>query len=150
VARDALTAIGPADTAEALVAQPYRLLLEGHPAEAARRALAVADELLRQEHYWPRWRAVDALLVAALAAQRASRLDEHEAHLRRAFAAIQQVSSIAATTFYQRRLARIRLMLARLGGRDAAEHASAAAAWYRRAGGYDERVRELEAITGSR
>ena len=139
-AREAIAAISPDAALEAPLATGYRLLLDGQQAEAARRMRDLARELQRHDHYWMRWRSVDALIVAALAQP------SSVAELERALSTLNEITVIEGATYFQRRLARVRTLLARRGARGALEHARAAAAWYRQAGGYDAIVAELDAI----
>ena len=144
-ANAALATIGPQQV-EARVAEGYRLLLAGEVAAASRAMNALADELVPQEHFWRRWRGVDALLVVAIAQHRLGDLATERTTLERALVILGGIDGLKATTFYQRRLARFHLMLARIGA-NPGEHARAAIEWYRAAGGYDEFVKELEPLT---
>ncbi|MEO7096995.1 MAG: hypothetical protein ABI175_27295, partial [Polyangiales bacterium] len=131
---------------EARVAVGYQLLLGGKVAEANRTMLEVGAALAQEKHFWARWRGVDALIVAAIAQHALGDLALERTTLERALAAITTIEAIKTTTFYQRRLARIHRMLARIAP-SLADHATAALTWYRAAGGYDAAVTELEALT---
>jgi hypothetical protein len=93
-------------------------------------ARALADELLRAEHWWERVFAADALLLAG-----------ERADLERALTALEANAIGRSQVYHQRRLARVHAQLA-LSTRDHA-HADAALAWYREAGGYDAMVTAL-------
>ncbi|HEU0029366.1 MAG TPA: hypothetical protein VFQ53_01950, partial [Kofleriaceae bacterium] len=135
-ARDAIAATTKQGK-EARIAHGLGLLLDGHGPEAARELVALADEVTEQAHYWQRWRSVDALLYAALAEHAAGRRDASRGLLERALSTLSSIEHIARTPFYQRRLARVHLELARLDGPERARHAAAAAAWYRDVPGYE-------------
>ncbi len=139
-----LAGIDPS-TLEAGPAAGYALLLGGKSAEASRSMLATADTLAKESHFWPRWRGVDALIVAALAQRELHDRALERETLQRALVAITALPGLKDTTFYQRRLARIHAMLARLGA--GAEHKREALNWYRAAGGYAAEVAALEALT---
>jgi hypothetical protein len=143
-----LTTFGP-EQVEARVAAGYRLLLAGEFADASRAMGVLADDLGTQPHFWYRWRGVDALIIVAIAQHRLGDLALERTTLERALVVAGAFDGLKPTTFYQRRLARIHLMLARISAQPA-EHARAALAWYRAAGGYDELVAELEPLTYSR
>ncbi len=134
---------------EARVAVGYQLLLAGRFVEADRSMIATADELAKEPHFWMRWRGVDALIVAATAEHRNGEVARERATLERALSTISELEGLKATTFYQRRLARIHRMLAGIVA-SPAEHAREALAWYRAAGGYDDVIAELERFTPRR
>ncbi|MDQ3370674.1 MAG: hypothetical protein M3680_35100, partial [Myxococcota bacterium] len=102
--------------------------------------------------WWARMFAADARLVAAAAAP-----DAAIPHLRIALATLEGITAPQTQTYYQRRLARVQLLLARaltaagIERSRVVELATAARDWYRDAGGYDAAVAELDAlVTGSR
>ena len=130
---------------EARVAPGYALLLAGKPDEASRAMTAAADGLSKETHFWLRWRAVDALIVAAIAQHQLGDRVLERITLERALSAMSAIEVLKATTFYERRAARIHLMLARIGAPP--EHARAAIDWYRAAGGYEIAVEELARLT---
>ncbi len=134
---------------EARIAHGYELLVTGKLAGASREMVAMGEQLAKESHFWLRWRGVDAYLVAALAQHRLGDRELERKSLDNALMAISALEGLKTTTFYQRRLARIHLLLARIVP-DPEEHARTALAWYRAAGGYDAVVAELEAVTGSR
>jgi len=134
---------------EAKLGAGYLLVLDDKPADAVSQMLALADRLQKQEHYWPRWRAVDALVIAARAAHTLGKAADEIAYLERALAVLHGVTVIEGTTYYQRRRARVRALLALRGAPDAAVHAAAALAWYRDAGGYDAQIAALAPIATS-
>jgi hypothetical protein len=134
------------ESLEYVNATGLRLLLDGKNDEAARQMLAKADELLREADPWPRWKAVDALLVAGLAQLRMSRRAEAIATFERAEKTLQALA-LGKVAFYQRRVARTQRLLAGLVATPRArELATAALAFYRAVGGYDAAAAELETI----
>lgn len=105
----------------------------------------LAEQLLAEQHFWRRWRAVDALLVMATAEEHNADRGNAISVLRRALSVAADLDGLKETSFYKRRLARIHAMLARLGA--GSEHKRAALEWYRGAGGYEREVSALEALT---
>jgi tetratricopeptide (TPR) repeat protein len=97
--------------------------------------------------------AVDAWLIAANARIALGKPDAAIAALREALAIMADTRINQTAVRYKRRLARTRALLASLlAQRDPKEArllAQSSLEWSRAAGGYDQRVRDLEAITGS-
>jgi hypothetical protein len=149
--RDALAAANHPKNAETRIGKGYLQLVDGDAAGAARDMLAFADQLSAGQGFWSSWRSVDALIVAALAEHRLGDRARETMLVDRALGAMAKLDGISTTTFYRRRLARLHAMRARLGGA-VTVHATAAATWYRAAGGYDALVAELDALVtaGSR
>jgi hypothetical protein len=146
-AADALARITRAISPEGAIAAGYRDLLAGRGADAAPAMAALADTLARSDAFWPRWRAVDARLVAAIAADRAGDRAAAVAHAERALAGITALGGFAKTSFVQRRRGRVLALIAGWRAGDVAARTADALAWARLAGGYDARIAEL---TGSR
>ncbi|MEO8702053.1 MAG: serine/threonine-protein kinase [Kofleriaceae bacterium] len=152
-ARAALAAmrfVKPDDAAgspEADIAQGYILMLEHHEAAAEREMTARADTLVKQEHLFSKLRSVDAAIVAAISLVGLRRTSEARTLLARALVTLEGLGFLHNITLYQRRLARVRTMLARLAepGR-AGPYATPALVWYRSVGGYERVVAELAAM----
>jgi len=128
------------DTAspEGAIAHGYRALLAGdYSAAIAMMTAFVADH--RHDTFWPRWRVVDAQLVAALAADRANDRTRAIELAEGALAAVDSLGDFAATSFVQRRRGRLLAMLASWGVGDVTKRTAEALAWARRAG-YAERI----------
>jgi hypothetical protein len=152
-ARSAFAVVKHERNLEEIIARGYVLMLDRGYQDAAREMVAVFDEYNQRDHIWPRFRVVDALFVVAHSQLQLGLREDALATLRRALTALEGLTPLASTVVYQRRLARVRATLARvLANTDAAaakQLANIALAWYRKAGGYDAVVKELEAITGS-
>jgi hypothetical protein len=116
-------------------------------AGSAREATAVTATLEQSKEWWIAMFAADGLLVAAAASPR-----DAIAHLRHAHKILDGITAGRSQPYYQRRLARVRYLLARALGPSAerTQLAKEALAWYRDAGGYERAVAELDALTGSR
>ncbi len=151
-ARTAMASVGDSPDERVPLARAYSILFRGDAAEAARVASKLATDASQRPAWWEQFYAVDAWVIEATARlvldERAIAADV----LSRALRQLEQPSPVSGATFYQRRLARVRAMLATLSsGRRARELADQAIAWYRSAGGYDEIVVKLDAIrAGSR
>jgi hypothetical protein len=147
-ARAELAAIPPGAGKQGAVAQVYLARLAGALDQAVRDGRAAADRL--EAKWWTRIYAVDALIVAAQAQAALARPGDAIATLQRARTLLDSLASLEAGEDRPRRLARVRGQLAILEApRDRAlahDYARDAAAWYRRAGGYDARAEALEAI----
>ncbi|HEX7837932.1 MAG TPA: hypothetical protein VF469_10745, partial [Kofleriaceae bacterium] len=130
------------------VAQAYLAAAGGNLDEAIRQARAAAAGLPGE--WWTRFYASDGLLFAAICADRLHRTAEAIASLRAALAIYDQLTMIAQQTYFQRRVARARALLARLVApsdpAEAARLAGAAAAWYRAAGGSDAIAAQMEEL----
>jgi eukaryotic-like serine/threonine-protein kinase len=130
-------------------AAAYVLALDGQHAEAAAAARAVGDSF--RTVAWQRFQAADGYRLAAASNAKLGRTAEARADARTALRLLEELTHLARMANYQRRLARTRALLAHLSApNEAARLARVAADWYRAAGGYDERVRELDAIASRR
>jgi hypothetical protein len=131
------------------VARSYLAALDGKDDEAIG-AAHVAAAGLRSE-WWNQLYAGDALVVAAISAERLHRPAAAIADLREALATYDRLTTIKQAPFTQRRVVRAHARLARLLAASdpaaASAQASAALAWYRTAGGNDVGQGELEALT---
>ena len=146
--RAAMAAIAPASEYEHAIGRPYLALLDARPRDALAAASGIADRYIASDDAWTRFRGADALLVMAASHRRLGSTDAAIATLRRALDVLRSVAvSFESGTFYQRRVAQARAALARLLAAtqrvEAREHAEAALAWYRSAGGYQTIVNEL-------
>ncbi len=130
---------------EARVAEGFRLLLAKKLAEADASMMVVGEKLLAESHFWPRWRGVDALLVAAIAQTGLGDRVRARSTLERALSSMTELRALRETTFYRRRLARVHAMLANLGAGE--QHKRLALDWYRGIAGYEAAVATLEAVT---
>jgi hypothetical protein len=130
------------------IARAYLAALDGKLDDAIRQARSAAAGL--QGEWWNRFYAGDAMLFAAVCADRLHRRDDTIANLRAALKLYDHLTVIEQAPYYLRRVAHARALLARLVApsepSEAATLAGQAAAWYRTAGGYDAIARELEAI----
>src|SRR5262249_49756222 len=101
--------------------------------------------------WWLRFSAIDAELLVAIARDRLRDARRALAALRRALAVLDDPRFNHGAAYTLRRLARVRASLARhlAPSAEAAQLAAAAIAWYRDAGGYDERIAELAPITAN-
>jgi hypothetical protein len=131
------------------IAEAYLTALGGNLDDAFQQARRAADGL--QGEWWTKFYAADGLLFAAICADRLHRTDAALASARAALAIYEQLTMIQRATYHGRRVARTRALLAHLLARtDTAEAvtlATAAATWYRAAGGYDARLAELDTLT---
>lgn len=144
-ARAAMQQVAPIDGPLPFAARAYLLALDGKLAEAAVAARAAGDRFRSES--WARFNAADAYRLAAACNAELGRLAQARDDARAALELFEELAFLARMPNYQRRLARTRALLARIAPMpQAARHASDAAAWYRSAGGYDERVHELDAI----
>jgi hypothetical protein len=132
------------------VAQAYLAGLDGDPARAIGLARAAAEGL--QSEWWRKIYAGDALLVAAICAERLGRRSEALSHARAAFATYDELAMIRTTPVYLRRMARVNATLARLlvvdpaSRPEAMRRAGEATDWYRSTGGYEAAALALEAL----
>jgi hypothetical protein len=134
-----------------LLAGGYRALQDGRLAEVADTMGALADELERRAEYWMRYQAADARLLAALGELGLHHDQRARLLLQRTLATLLGTANVNGTTaMHRRRVARVRALLAPLSlatdRAGAIEQASAAAAWYRGAGGYEGQLAELTAL----
>jgi hypothetical protein len=137
-----------------LVARAQMAMLRDKPAEADRLALDMIAAANKKVGWFERFpAAVDAWLIAANARIALGKPDAAIAALREALAIMADTRINQTAVRYKRRLARTRALLASLlAQRDPKEArllAQSSLEWSRAAGGYDQRVRDLEAITGS-
>jgi tetratricopeptide (TPR) repeat protein len=134
------------------IALAYLAALDGNLDDAIRLAHRATDGL--QNEWWDKLFAGDALLFAAISADRLHRRAEAIATLRAALTTYDQLTVIKQAPFYLRRLARTKALLSRLlassDRAEASKLAAEAAAWYRTAGGYDAIAGELEAMVVSK
>jgi hypothetical protein len=141
------------DAPTVAIAQAYVTAAAGKLEAAVAAGEATAARLAADPEWWMRFSAVDADLVVAIARDRLHDPARAIAALRRALTLLDDPQFNHTATYTLRRLARVRASLARhlAPSPEAARLAAAAIAWYRPAGGYDERIRELAPITaGSR
>jgi serine/threonine protein kinase len=136
------------EEAEQQIARGYLLMFDGKLAEsiAAMKPFIAASSA--SDNPWQQFRSVDASLVAAAGEEQLGRPRDAVTTLKRALESLNLVApqfEVAAS--FQRRRARVQASLARLLATTqpavAAQHASAAIAWYRKAGGYESRLAEL-------
>jgi tetratricopeptide (TPR) repeat protein len=147
-ARAALLRVDDGDGPMTASARAQLILLDGKPAEAAASARAVAQRFATQS--WARLFAADAYRFAATCEAQLGRRTAALADARAALALFDQLGYLGHMARYQRTLAHTRALLARLApANEATRFAEQAAQWYRAAGGYDDRLREL-ATVGSR
>jgi hypothetical protein len=125
------------------IALAYLAALDGDPARAAREARAAAGG--QQSAWWNKLYAGDALLLAATSAARTGQRAQAITDARAALATYEPLEMMRETPTYQRRIARTQATLALLlaRGPEATRLATAAAAWYRAAGGYDAELAAL-------
>jgi tetratricopeptide (TPR) repeat protein len=88
------------------------LALDGRHAEAASAMVALAEEMRGRPQPWRRLKAVNAWSAAAVSELRAGRPAQARAHLESALAMMESLPSLAALPYGQRRLARVRALLA--------------------------------------
>jgi hypothetical protein len=135
---------------ESEVAAGFRLLLAGKHTEAISAMRTVGDAMSKRDHMFPKFRAADAYLVMALAQQKLNDTNATKATLERMLELLLKLQPLEQNSFYQRRLARVRAMLATLTRSTdpvrAREHARSAIAWYRVATGYQHVIDELTKI----
>ena len=147
---EAALAFERGDTFERGAASAFLLLLDGRHAEAAAAMVVLAERMRGDgQPWWMRVKAVNAWIAGATAQLRAGRPEAARASLESALALVESLPT-SAVTYGQRRLARVRALLARqLATTDPARArtlAAAAAAWYRGAGGAEPLVAELDAL----
>jgi len=134
------------------IALAYLAAADGKLDDALGQARRAAAGL--QSEWWNRFYAGDALLLAAVCADRLHRRSDAIAGLRAALAIYDQLTMIKQAPYHQRRVARTQALLARLvAPSDPAEAralAGAAATWYRAAGGYDAIAAEMAALASRR
>lgn len=151
-ARDAMTVVGGSTDERVPLARSFATLYAGDAAAAARMAADLATQASQRKAWWEQFHAVDAWLIEATARIALGDRVRASQSLERALALLDQPGFNRTATFHQRRVARVRALLATLtDGSRARELATQAQAWYRTAGGYDGNVAALDAITaGSR
>ncbi|MEJ7600839.1 MAG: serine/threonine-protein kinase [Kofleriaceae bacterium] len=146
-ARSWAAAVTATDGMEVRNTVGLRLFLDGNYPRATAEMVAAADQLLRSGDAWPRWKAVDALLVAALSELKTRRVSQGIALLERANTTLEKLA-LGNVAFYQRRLARTRRLLAtllvKIDPPRARVLAEAARSWYRSVGGYETALAELD------
>ncbi len=81
--------------------------LEARPGEILTEMRALATELQARGNTWARWRSVDALTFAALAARAAAQPALSHTLARQAQTTMDELPGLAATTFYRRRRERL-------------------------------------------
>jgi eukaryotic-like serine/threonine-protein kinase len=133
------------------LARAHLDLLADRTAEAARRVDAVRAAIgpLDQATWFAKVDAADAMMLAGTLARQAGRPDDARAAFddaRRTLEAVRVANDLPRNA---RRLAFARASLVRISGPgplapEARSHATAAIAWYRAAGGYDDVIAELE------
>lgn len=142
--------VGEAPTTELAA---LALVVRSNDRAATDRASVVAARRAADPAWWVRFTAVDAYLLVADSARRTSDVMRETAALRRALAILDDPAFNRAAAYYQRRLARVRALLARRLAPSEPETARAlardAATWYRSAGGYDRALQELASLTDS-
>ncbi len=88
-------------------ARALLLLEDGKVTEAAELARTHVETLLALGTVWPRWRALDALLVLGRCQQQAGQRDDARATVARATKTATELDSFANTIFFKRRMARL-------------------------------------------
>ena len=131
---------------EGALAAGLRDLVAGKHAEVAQAMSALADELSRATFFWRRWRAVDARLIAAIAADKAADRPRAIASAEAAVAAIDGLGEFAKSPFVKRRRGRALALLALWGD---PKRRAEAIAWAELAGGYEERLAALRSAPRS-
>jgi hypothetical protein len=140
---------------EARIAKAALSLYDSKYAEAEQAARAIIESARPADPWFARFpSSVDAWLIVARARLATTKPDAALEALRAALDVMADPRINKASARYQRRLAHTRALLAGLlaprDPRMARELASHALAWSRSAGGYDQRVRELEELTAAR
>jgi tetratricopeptide (TPR) repeat protein len=142
-AADELVHVQRTTLSEGELAIGYRELVAGKHAEALKAMSELADRLASAPHFWRNWRAADAHIVVAIAADKLGDRKRAIAAAERALAAIDKLGDFATSTFVQRRRGRVLAMLALWGAGDVTARTAEAIAWAKRAGAYEERVAAL-------
>ncbi len=151
-ARTAYSSVVASSQDEAKRARAQLALLGAEAREAERSAGELAQQALNDASWFSRFPGgVDAFLIRANARLALGNADGAIADLRAALAILEDARMNKSSVRYQRRLARVQAELAfLLTKRDpsaAKDLAAKALVWCKSAGGYDDRVRALEAIT---
>jgi hypothetical protein len=152
-ARDAMAAVGGSKDERVPLARAFAMLYAGDATAAARTAADLATQAAQRKAWWEQFHAVDAWLIEATARTALGDRVKARQSLERALALLDQPGFNRTATFHQRRVARVRALLAmQTEPSRGSELAAQALAWYRKAGGYDGNVAALDAIVraGSR
>jgi tetratricopeptide (TPR) repeat protein len=135
------------------IANAYLMLADGKTEEVARSMEAYGDENAKEKGWWDRIVGANAYLLAATAYEQLGQPARAIEVLQRTLPIFED-PGINKGSHFKRRLARARMMLARLLAKTSPETAKSLAnealVWYRQAGGYESAIAELEPLTGSR
>jgi hypothetical protein len=113
-AMQVVLAFEPGDTFERGFASALLLTLDGRPGEAAAAMASLAARVAGHAQPWVRLKAANAWIAEAVAELRAGEPARARPRLERALAMLESLPSLAALPYGQRRLARVRALLAGL------------------------------------
>jgi hypothetical protein len=132
------------------VAEAHVALAEGKPSEVAPAMETYGKKLAGDTMWWNRIVGADALLLSAIAYQALDQPARAAQIVESSLVVFDDPGFNKSASYYKRRLARARAMLAHLIAKSNPETAKSLAnealAWYRQAGGYDDVVAGLEAL----
>jgi tetratricopeptide (TPR) repeat protein len=132
------------------VALAYIALANGKHDEVARTMEAYGQKFANEKMWWNRIVGADALLVAALAYEKLGQPARAAQLVESSLAVFDDPGFNKSASYYKRRLARARALLAKLLNKSNPETAKSLAnealAWYRQAGGYNTIISGLEAL----
>ena len=146
----AMSAVKVPDNDYVKVAKGYLLLAAGKHAEVARLMDELGRRNAKEPGWWDRMVGANAFLVAAIAYEKLGNPAAAIKALESALPLLAAAGPIKTASYYKRRLARTRAMLAKLLAKTRPETAKSLAnealVWYRQAGGYEATIAELEAL----